>query len=214
MVVSTLNDVKGFEFNMVLVVGCNEGDCPAAGVPQDEVWRDALRLYVAMTRARDQVFLFFDSAPSPFLESMRDELRWDEEDVRQDYEPTQVRESLSGGLSETAKRRITELLAQPSQSEGNCKRWFSDNSLDVLRLFFRAQAHRKPRKVDLRGLSGRALNAITIAQEKEFEEWLTPRNMARLRASQFLRLRNVGRKRLQSLENDLRAKGIVGFLKT
>ena len=215
MVVSTLNDVKGFEFNMVLVVGCNEGDCPAAGVPQDEVWRDALRLYVAMTRARDQVFLFFDSAPSPFLESMRDELRWDEEDVKQDYEPTHVDgNKSSGGLSETAKRRITQLLAQPAESEDNCKRWFSDTSLEVLRLFFRTQVRRELGKADTRGLSGRALNAMTVTQEKEFEEWLTPRNMARLRASQFFRLRNVGRKRLQPLENDLRAVGIVGFMKT
>lgn len=214
MVVSTLNDVKGFEFNMVLVVGCNEGDCPASGVPQDEVWRDALRLYVAMTRARDQVFLLFDATPSPFLESMRNEIRWEEEDVMQDYEPTQVDENTFSGLSETAKRRITELLAQPSESDGNCKRWFSDTSLDVLRIFFRARVRREAGKADVRGLGGRALNAMAQSQEKQFEEWLTPRSMARLRASQFLRLRNIGRKRLQSLENDLRAKGIVGFTNT
>ena len=214
MVVSTLNDVKGFEFNMVLVVGCNEGDCPAAGVPQDEVWRDALRLYVAMTRARDQVFLIYESSPSPFLESMRGDMRWDWEEVRKDYEPTQGTKNSAGGLSETAKRRISELLAQPPESDGNCKRWFSDNSLGVLRFFFRTQVRREAGKVDSRGLSGRMLNEMTKAQEKEFEEWLTPQNMARLRASQFYRLRNVGRKRLQSLESDLRAKGIVGFMNT
>ncbi len=146
---------------------------------------------------------------------MRDELRWDEEDVRQDYEPTRVDGNNSrSGLSEAANRRITQLLAQPAESDGNCKRWFSDYSLELLRRFFRAQVRREAGKGDSRGLSGRALNAMTKAQEKEFEAWLTPRNMALLRASQFLRLRNVGRRRLQPLENDLRAKGIIGFMNT
>ena len=214
MVVSTLNDMKGFEFNLVVVVGCNHDDFPALGVPQDEVWRDALRLYVAMTRARDQVYLLFDNTPSPFLEAMRDDIRWDEEDVRQDYEPGKAQANPSAGLSESAKRRISELLAQPSAAEGTCRTWFSDQSLEILRLFFRVKVRRSAAQADFRGLTGKAMNAALHAQEHEFEEWLTPRNMARLRASQFFTLRNVGRKKLRPLENDLRKNGIVGFMNT
>jgi hypothetical protein len=214
MVASTLYDMKGFEFNLVVVVGNDAGNFPASGVPQDEVWRDALRLYVAMTRARDQVYLLYENTPSPFLQAMLDDIRWDEEEVRHDYEPGQERENRTTGLSEAAKRRISELLTQPLATDATCKHWFSEESLEALRSFFQARIRRNAPQSDFRGLSGKAMNAILEAEEREFAVWLSPRNMARLRASQFLTLRSVGRKRLRALENELRANGIVGFTST
>ena len=54
VVVGTLSDLKGFEFRLVLILGCDANNFPEKGVPHGEIWRDALRLYVAMTRGRDR----------------------------------------------------------------------------------------------------------------------------------------------------------------
>ena len=75
VVISTLETVKGFEFKTVIILGLDGGVFPSAGRHHDEVWRDALRLYVAMTRARDHVYLLHSEAPSEFLELMRDEIQ-------------------------------------------------------------------------------------------------------------------------------------------
>lgn len=74
--VATMSELKGFEFSFVIIVGCGKGLLPLSGRCNDEVWRDALRLYVAMTRARDTVYLVHSDEPSPFLEAMREKLSW------------------------------------------------------------------------------------------------------------------------------------------
>lgn len=76
--VGTLPELKGFEFSLVIVVGCGSECLPQPGRCKDEVWRDALRLYVAMTRARDSVYLLHSGEPSPFLEAMREKVAWSE----------------------------------------------------------------------------------------------------------------------------------------
>ena len=76
VVVGSIQSVKGFEFSMVVVIGCTDRNFPPARTHRDELWRHAFRLYVAMTRARDQVYLLFDKTPSRFLELMRGELTW------------------------------------------------------------------------------------------------------------------------------------------
>ncbi|MEI6083554.1 MAG: UvrD-helicase domain-containing protein [Verrucomicrobiota bacterium] len=67
VVVGTISQLKGFEFCLILIIGCDAGDFPETGVPHDEVWRDALRLYVAMTRGRDQVYLMHGEKRSEFI---------------------------------------------------------------------------------------------------------------------------------------------------
>lgn len=76
--IGTMADVKGFEFSLVLIVGCGVDNLPSKGTCQKEEWREALRLYVAMTRARDEVRLFYSGDPSPFLMVMSEGLLWDE----------------------------------------------------------------------------------------------------------------------------------------
>ncbi len=76
--VGTMADVKGFEFSLVLIVGCGADFLPSKGTCQKEAWREALRLYVAMTRARDEVRLFYSGKPSPFLTTMNEALLWAE----------------------------------------------------------------------------------------------------------------------------------------
>jgi hypothetical protein len=74
--VGTMSDVKGFEFARVLIVGCGKKHLPSKGSCQKESWREALRLYVAMTRARDEVRLFYSGEPSEFLIAMKNALEW------------------------------------------------------------------------------------------------------------------------------------------
>jgi len=76
MTVGTISDVKGFEFAMVIIVGCGDRLLPPADGCAEEEWRHALRLYVAMTRGRDQVALLYSGEPSRFLTQMRPDLEW------------------------------------------------------------------------------------------------------------------------------------------
>lgn len=77
LTVGTVSDVKGFEFSMIILVGCGKNSLPTPGHCADEAWREALRLYVAMTRGRDQVYLVYSGEPSEFLEAMRPALKWE-----------------------------------------------------------------------------------------------------------------------------------------
>jgi superfamily I DNA/RNA helicase len=71
-VVSDALGIKGFEFSNVLIVGVEDGMFPLPGLPQAEQWRDALRLYSAMTRGRNEVHFFCRQKPSgPFQEMKR-----------------------------------------------------------------------------------------------------------------------------------------------
>ncbi len=74
--IGNMAELKGFEFSLVVVVGCGASMLPLPGRCRDEVWRDALRLYVAMTRARDSVYLLFSEEPSPFLQVMGQKVSW------------------------------------------------------------------------------------------------------------------------------------------
>jgi superfamily I DNA/RNA helicase len=81
MVVGTIAEVKGFEFSMIIIVGCSSSMFPNNSLPEAEAWRDALRLYVAMTRGRDQVALLYSEEPSTCLDLMRDSLEWQKRDA-------------------------------------------------------------------------------------------------------------------------------------
>lgn len=76
MTVGNIADVKGFEFAMIIIVGCGAKLLPPTNGCSEEAWRHALRLYVAMTRGRDQVALLYSGEPSKFLEVMREDLEW------------------------------------------------------------------------------------------------------------------------------------------
>lgn len=65
---SDLENTKGFEFQCVIIVNCEASAIPNPYAPQDEAYRDLSRLYVAMTRARQQLVISCRGTPSPFLE--------------------------------------------------------------------------------------------------------------------------------------------------
>ena len=73
-VVSELEQVKGFEFMQVLILGAEKEMYPCVSsdvdVPLDEHERDLLKLYVGITRARDEVRFIFEKESSPFLSNV------------------------------------------------------------------------------------------------------------------------------------------------
>lgn len=82
--ISTIESAKGHEFSVVFLVGMLEGVIPQQDASDDEVTRDAARLYVAMTRARERVVLTWSKQgflrPSRFLTSIMSnciQSRWD-----------------------------------------------------------------------------------------------------------------------------------------
>lgn len=72
--VGEISEIKGFEFTVVIIVGCGSETLPNPTACHDEGWREALHFYVAMTRARDNLFLLHSGRPSEFLDVMRSEL--------------------------------------------------------------------------------------------------------------------------------------------
>lgn len=57
--VSTIESAKGHEFSVVYIMGLIEGLLPASGADSDELPREASRLYVAMTRAREKLVMSY-----------------------------------------------------------------------------------------------------------------------------------------------------------
>lgn len=75
--VSTIESAKGHEFGAVFVMGLVEGVLPHSDVGEDEMHREASRLYVAMTRARENLYLTYSPTrgyrPSRFLLSIQND---------------------------------------------------------------------------------------------------------------------------------------------
>ena len=67
IVFSDLEQTKGYEFEILIIVNCCEGVLPAVGAPEEEAFRQGCKLYVAMTRARRELILSFNGEASPWL---------------------------------------------------------------------------------------------------------------------------------------------------
>lgn len=81
LVLSDLEQTKGYEFDLVVIVNCCNGVLPPHDTPVDEMYRDGCRLYVAMTRAKNDLYLSYHGDPSPWLQSAREKLsffEWNE----------------------------------------------------------------------------------------------------------------------------------------
>jgi superfamily I DNA/RNA helicase len=77
--VGTMHRAKGLEFKAVLVLDCSEGVVPHSAAiknkddPQDResaIARERQLLYVAMTRARDELAVTWSGSPSPFISKL------------------------------------------------------------------------------------------------------------------------------------------------
>lgn len=74
VLISDLEKVKGFEFYAMFVCDLTIRMVPAVGLPREEWWRDACHLYVAMTRAREELTLCVVKKDSPLIEPIRQRL--------------------------------------------------------------------------------------------------------------------------------------------
>ncbi|AMY07423.1 ATP-dependent DNA helicase Rep [Luteitalea pratensis] len=60
--------VTDYEFNMVVILNCSQGVLPPDGTAKEEEFRHGCKLYVAMTRARDELYLSYSGEPSQWLD--------------------------------------------------------------------------------------------------------------------------------------------------
>lgn len=67
LVLSDLEQTKGYEFDTVAILNCTNKALPPLGSPNEEAFRYGCQLYVAMTRARDQLILSYAGEPSTWL---------------------------------------------------------------------------------------------------------------------------------------------------
>lgn len=77
--ISTIESAKGHEFATVFIMGLVEGVMPQANIQAHEESREASRLYVAMTRARESLYLTYNPTPgypaSRFLMFIQDDCK-------------------------------------------------------------------------------------------------------------------------------------------
>jgi superfamily I DNA/RNA helicase len=70
VVTSHFEDMKGHEFRFVYLMNLSDQDLLSKAIPKEELWRIAFQIYVAMTRAQDELWLFSVGKPSTLLEPL------------------------------------------------------------------------------------------------------------------------------------------------
>lgn len=81
LVISDLEQTKGYEFDTVIILNCEDGILPPDGVPEEELYRFSCQLYVAMTRAKNDLYLSYHENCSRWLEEIGErltEFNWSE----------------------------------------------------------------------------------------------------------------------------------------
>jgi superfamily I DNA/RNA helicase len=69
---SLLPELKGYEFRQVYLMDLTDSQLLPKGMPWEERWRIAFQLYVAMTRARDDLVMTFVQNRSTLLKPLWD----------------------------------------------------------------------------------------------------------------------------------------------
>ena len=64
---SDLEQTKGFEFDLMIVLNCCRGVIPHPHLPEQEWFRDLCKLYVALTRAKTELIVSYSGEASVFL---------------------------------------------------------------------------------------------------------------------------------------------------
>jgi hypothetical protein len=165
--VASINDIKGFEFRVVIILGCQAGLLPDLGVPQQEVWRDALRLYVAMTRGRDHVYLLHQGERSEFLSAMGDTVLHRQEGCSKNYKKIEASPETKPQATPIKRLNLAALAVDP------CLEMFEPAELNVLERYFAQHVYRT---------------------NLSFREWCCIKNLKELDFKKLVKTRNVGRK--------------------
>lgn len=64
---SDLEQTKGFEFDLMIIINCSNGVVPHPQLPEAEWFRDLSKLYVALTRAKTELVVSYSGDHSVFL---------------------------------------------------------------------------------------------------------------------------------------------------
>jgi hypothetical protein len=183
--VASINDLKGFEFRVVIIVGCQSGLLPDPGVPEQEVWRDALRLYVAMTRGRDHVYLLHEGEPSEFLAAMGDTVLYRQEGCSKNYRKAGLPSAPKANGPAKKRASLGVLVGDPTF---NCLEMFEPVELAVLERYFAQHAYRT---------------------NLSFREWCCVKNLRELDFAKLVKTRNVGRRSASLVLSRLEKLGLI-----
>lgn len=77
VIISKIDAIKGFEFDVVILADITDGVVPPKHLPIKELWREAANIYCAMTRAREVLYITCVNQPSIFLKDIKKTLSWD-----------------------------------------------------------------------------------------------------------------------------------------
>lgn len=70
--VSDLEQTKGFEFDVMMVVNASQGIFPNPTLPKDEHFRELCHFYVSLTRAKSELIVSYSGLPSVILKNTDD----------------------------------------------------------------------------------------------------------------------------------------------
>ncbi|GEC32159.1 hypothetical protein N181_19595 [Sinorhizobium fredii USDA 205] len=87
LVFCDLEQTKGYEFDVLIILNCRDGVLPPFDAPEEEAYRASCKLYVAMTRAKRELILSFHGKASPWIEEVSDTIGsdfWKEVEVLPD----------------------------------------------------------------------------------------------------------------------------------
>lgn len=62
--ISDLEQTKGFEFDIVVIVNCSKAEFPNPKLPENEKFREISKLYVSMTRAKKELIISYNNSLS------------------------------------------------------------------------------------------------------------------------------------------------------
>ncbi len=68
--ISDLEQTKGLEFDLMVIVNCNRNAIPNPQLPYEERFKDASKLYVAMTRAKKELVLSYHNQLTSLLKGL------------------------------------------------------------------------------------------------------------------------------------------------
>jgi hypothetical protein len=77
LVLSDLEQTKGYEFETLIIINCCKDVLPAPDTPSEEAFRDICKLYVAMTRAKRELILSFHGTASLWLSAVSSTIAMD-----------------------------------------------------------------------------------------------------------------------------------------
>ena len=97
---SDLDQTKGFEFDSMCIVNCNNSVIPDPNLPEDEWYRELFKLYVAMTRAKRELIISYSLDKSKFIQPWSD---WFVQADWSEHSPTQVIAEFTLRTSTTAR---------------------------------------------------------------------------------------------------------------